>query len=147
MPPKQTRRNSGTANNSAGTVGTTPILVAGTSQTANTASTQTVNTAGTQTANTADTSGSQTVNAAGNSDNSAVGPGDVLLTERYFLDPSWPRTDVILDLSKSNWPEWNKRLTLAASRQGFSGWLNGTLPRPDANTSPKAHWIWNGSDE
>ena len=91
------------ANNSAGTAGTTPILAAGTSQTANTASTQTVNTAGTQTANTADTSGSQTANAAGNSGNSAVGPGDVLLTEQYFSDPSWPRTDVILDLSKSKY--------------------------------------------
>ena len=119
-----------TAGTSMNVVGTTLVVAAGSSQTTNTA----------------DTSGSQTANTAVTSGNNTTGPGSILLTERYFSDSSWPR-DMVLDLNKSNWPEWNKCLTLAASRQGFSSWLNGTLPCPDVNTSPRAHWIWNGSDE
>lgn len=75
-----------------------------------------------------------------------MGTGDILLTERYLTDNSWP-SDLILDLDKSNWPDWSKRLNLLAIGQGFGGWLNGTLQCPDVNTHPRAYWIWKGNDD
>jgi gag-polypeptide of LTR copia-type len=86
---------------------------------------------------------------AGNStmtNNTTAGPGEILLTERFLTDPSWPG-DLVLDLDKSNWPVWSRRLRLLAIGQGFGGWLNGTLPCPDATTHPKAHWIWRNNDD
>src|SRR6267142_2302186 len=81
-----------------------------------------------------------------NTSNNTLGPGDILLTEHYLSDNSWP-SDLILDLDKSNWPEWSKHLTLLAIGQGFRGWLNGTLQCPDANTHARAHWIWRNNDD
>ena len=49
----------------------------------------------------------------------AVAPGNIVLTERFLSDPSWP-ADLILDLGKDNWPEWSRRLELLADGQGFA---------------------------
>jgi transposase InsO family protein len=70
---------------------------------------------------------------------------DILLTERFLTDPSWP-ADLILDLGKSNWTKWSRRLELAASGQGFARYLDGTLACPDVNVNPKGYWIWDNND-
>ncbi|KAI0252895.1 CHAT domain-containing protein [Lactifluus subvellereus] len=70
--------------------------------------------------------------------------------ERWFVasntDHGWPTNHLTLELSKSNWPEWSRRLELLASRTGFSKWLKGTLKRPEDEES-KACWIWDSNDE
>jgi hypothetical protein len=85
---------------------------------------------------------------AGNSTttNYATGSGKILLTERFLMDSSWP-DNLVLNLDKSNWHTWSKRLRLLAIGQGFSGWLNGTLACPDVTTHPKAYWIWKNNDD
>jgi hypothetical protein len=76
---------------------------------------------------------------------SAVGPGYIDLTERFLSDPSWP-TSLVLDLGKSNWPEWSRRLELLADGQGFFRYLDGTLRCPDSLMYPTAYWIWDNND-
>lgn len=51
-----------------------------------------------------------------------------------------------LDLGKSNWTQWSRRLELAASRQGFACYLDGMLACPNVNTNPKGYWIWDNND-
>ena len=51
-----------------------------------------------------------------------------------------------LDLGKSNWTQWSRRLELAASGQGFACYLDGTLACPNVNTNPKDYWIWDNND-
>jgi hypothetical protein len=70
---------------------------------------------------------------------------DITITERFMSDNSWP-ADLSLDLAKSNWEEWNFQLQVQTDRLGFSKWLRGTLPCPDAHTHPKAHNIWETND-
>lgn len=70
---------------------------------------------------------------------------DILLTERFLTDPSWP-SDLILDLGKSNWTQWSHHFELAASGQGFARYLDGTLVCPNVNTNPKGYWIWGNND-
>jgi hypothetical protein len=76
---------------------------------------------------------------------SALAPENIILTERYLSDPSWP-ADLILDLEKSNWPEWSRRLKLLADGQGFGQFLDGTLTCPDPALHPTANWIWDNND-
>ena len=71
----------------------------------------------------------------------AVAPGDIILTERFLDDSSWP-TELLLDLGKFNWPEWSRQLELLASGQGFSRYLDGSLPCPDPALYPGANRIW-----
>ena len=70
-----------------------------------------------------------------------AGSNDITISERFLSDSSWP-ADLILDLGKSNWSEWSFRLENLTDNQGFSEWLDGSLPRPDPTSSPKAHHIW-----
>ena len=77
---------------------------------------------------------------------SATGPGNVVFSERTIADSSWP-SELILDLSKTNWLEWSRRLTLLADRLYVSGYLDGTLSCPDIALYPAAHHIWNGNDK
>jgi len=60
-------------------------------------------------------------------------------------DPSWP-ADLRLDLAKSNWEEWSFQLKVQCNRLGFTRWLKGTFPQPDAGLHPKAHEIWETND-
>jgi hypothetical protein len=73
--------------------------------------------------------------------NSTTGPNDVTLTERFLSNSSWP-ADLVLDLGKSNWLEWSFRLENLTDNQGFSKWLDGSLPCPDKFKFPKANRIW-----
>jgi gag-polypeptide of LTR copia-type len=75
----------------------------------------------------------------------ALGPDDVLLTMQYINDNAWP-ADFELDIDTGNWPLWLRRISLLADRQGFTDWLDGTIPRPDKATHPKAHHIWVSND-
>ena len=67
------------------------------------------------------------------------------LTAFNLNDSTWP-SDLILDLSKSNWVEWSRKLTLLALRHGFEPWLDGSLPCPDSTSSPHAAYIWKSND-
>ena len=91
-------------------------------------------------------SGTQT-NPPSNSNpsNSASGSDDVIISERFLADSAWPK-DLILDLGKSNWSDWSFRLENLTDNQGFSEWLDGSLPRPDPTSHPKAHRIWHLND-
>lgn len=75
----------------------------------------------------------------------AVAPGNIVITERFLSDPSWP-ADLILDLGKDNWPEWSRCLELLADGQGFARYLDGSLSCPDILVYPRAHWIWDNND-
>ena len=75
-----------------------------------------------------------------------IGPGDIVLTECFLTNSSWPKT-LILNLGTANWPEWSQRLQLLVSGQGFSCYLDGTLPRPDPTLYSGASWIWNSNDQ
>ena len=77
---------------------------------------------------------------------SATGPGSITILERQVHDSSWP-SDLILDLSKTNWLEWSHRLTLLADRLYVSGYLDGSLSCPDAVNHAAAHDIWSGNDK
>jgi hypothetical protein len=73
------------------------------------------------------------------------GPGNVLMTECFMTDPSWPK-DLTLDISKSNWTQWCCQLRISANEWGFSRYLDGSLQCPDVNTHPTAHWIWDNNN-
>jgi hypothetical protein len=77
--------------------------------------------------------------------NNTTGPNEIILTERFLSDPTWP-PDLVLSLDKSNWVKWDRCLTLLVKGQGFSTWLNGKLAQPNAISHPKAHWIWTNND-
>ena len=67
------------------------------------------------------------------------------LTALTLNDSTWP-SDLVLDLGKSNWVEWSRKLTLLALRHGFEPWLDGSLPCPDPLTSANAAYIWKRND-
>ena len=87
---------------------------------------------------------SNTTTASGSNSNPSSA-GDIIITERFMSDTSWP-ADLRLDLAKSNWEEWSFQLQLESDRLGFTKWLKGTLPQPDAILHPKAHDIWETND-
>ncbi len=103
--------------------------------------------------NTAQSSGTPTVPAVTQQSSntptattvSAVGPDDILFTMQYINDNAWP-TDFELDIDTGNWPLWDRCISLLADHQGFTSWLDGTLPRPDKTSHPKAHHIWQVND-
>ncbi len=78
---------------------------------------------------------------------SAITPaGDIVITERSLLpEPTWP-ADLTLDRRRSNWQEWSRRLSFATDRQGFTDWLDGSIPCPDPTTHPRACQIWRSND-
>ncbi|KAH9962700.1 hypothetical protein BC827DRAFT_1266948 [Russula dissimulans] len=78
--------------------------------------------------------------------NTTSRPGEIILTERFLSDPTWMATDLTLSLDKSNWVEWDGRLTPLTEEQGFNMWLNGQLKQPDVSTHPKAYWIWTNNN-
>ena len=71
--------------------------------------------------------------------------GDITISKRFMSDPAWP-ADLCLDLAKSNWEEWSFQLKMQCNHLGFTKWLKGTLPQPDAALHPKAHDIWEMND-
>ena len=105
----------------------------------------TSNTTGGTSTTTGATTSSSTVNVH-TSSHSASGPGNVVFSERTIADSSWP-AELILDLSKTNWLEWSRRLSLLADRLYVSGYLDGTLGCPDVSAFPAAHHIWTGNDK
>ena len=64
----------------------------------------------------------------------------IRLTICTLTGTSWP-DDLVLDLGKSNWLEWSRKLTLLTLQQGFDLWLNDTLPCPDSSIAPEANFI------
>jgi hypothetical protein len=75
----------------------------------------------------------------------AVAPGDIILTERFLDDSCWP-PKLVLNLGKSNWPRWRRQMEILAAGQGFSRYLDGSLPCPDPALYPGANWIWDNND-
>jgi hypothetical protein len=75
-----------------------------------------------------------------------ITPRGIRLTECTLNTASWP-ADLVLDLGKSNWIEWSRKLSLLALQQGFAPWLDGSLPCPDATLSPGANFIWKHNDD
>jgi hypothetical protein len=75
-----------------------------------------------------------------------ITPSGIILTERTLDRTSWP-ADLVLDLGKSNWMEWSRKLSLLALQQGFTPWLDGSLPCPDATLAPGANFIWKHNDD
>lgn len=76
----------------------------------------------------------------------AVHPSGVRLTQLSLNDNVWP-SDLILDLGKSNWMEWSRKLELLARRYGFRPWLEGSLSCPNISSSPDANYIWTRNDD
>jgi hypothetical protein len=84
-------------------------------------------------------------NSDNNSINSSTTP--ILGSHSTPIDrTSWP-ADLVLDLGKSNWMEWSRKLSLLALQQGFTPWLDGSLPCPDATLAPGANFIWKHNDD
>jgi len=73
-------------------------------------------------------------------------PSGLRLIERTMKDAAWP-ADLILDMTKSNWTEWEHMLSLAVRQCGIRPWLDGSIPCPDAGTSPDAYHIWRHNDD
>ena len=71
----------------------------------------------------------------------SMAPGDPLHTVQYISDNAWP-SSLILDRSKSNWEDWSLRLTLIVDERGFTDWLHGSYPLPNATTDPKGNRVW-----
>jgi len=71
----------------------------------------------------------------------SLAPSDPLHTVQYISDNAWP-SSLILDQSKSNWEDWSLRLTLIADEKGFTDWLHGFYPQPNATTDPKGNRVW-----
>ena len=90
-------------------------------------------------------SGSGNLTGAGGSNTTTSTSGNITIPERLIADPSWP-SELVLDLEKGNWVEWNQRLSLLAMQLLVSGYLNGTFTCPDPVTHPTASQIWEGND-
>jgi hypothetical protein len=74
-----------------------------------------------------------------------ITPCGIRLIECTLDKTSWP-ADLVLDLWKYNWVEWSDRLSLLAQEQGFTPWLDGSLPCPDATLAPGENFIWKRND-
>src|SRR6266571_5157681 len=74
------------------------------------------------------------------------GTTDVIINEKPFTsDSAWPK-DLILDRTKSNWEEWDRRLNLVVDQRLYSLYLDGTFPCPDLAIHPKAALNWRLND-
>jgi hypothetical protein len=76
---------------------------------------------------------------------SHLGITPIRLTECTLDKISWP-ADLVLDLWKSKWVEWSRKLSLLALQQGLTPWLDGSLPCPDATLAPGDNFIWKRND-
>jgi hypothetical protein len=77
---------------------------------------------------------------------SAGNPPEIIIQPQPFTsDSSWP-SDLMLDRSKSNWEEWNRRLNLVVDQCLYSRYLDGSFICPDSALHPKANLIWKGND-
>ncbi len=54
-------------------------------------------------------------------------PNGVRLIERTMKDAAWP-SELILDLAKSNWADWEHMLLLSVRQCGIRPWLDGDIP-------------------
>ena len=61
-------------------------------------------------------------------------------------DAAWP-SDLILDITKSNWTEWDHMLSLAVHQCGIRPYLEGEIPCPDVLVSPDAYHVWKHNDD
>jgi hypothetical protein len=59
----------------------------------------------------------------------------------FHSDANWPM-ELILNVGKANWQEWDCCLRLITDQHGFGPYLNGTLVCPDASTHPKDNYGW-----
>jgi hypothetical protein len=73
-------------------------------------------------------------------------PNGIRIIERTVDGAFWP-AELILDLGKANWFEWNRKLKLLVLQHGLKPWLEGTLPCPDPLVSADAHYIWTHNDD
>ncbi|KAN0126393.1 hypothetical protein V8E52_000033 [Russula decolorans] len=76
---------------------------------------------------------------------SGLGPDNIPIFEHFLLDTSWP-ADLTLDLEKSNWQEWRRRMDIRSMWWGFGSWLDGSLECPDQSLYPDAHRVWKKND-
>ena len=90
-------------------------------------------------------SGSGNSTGAGRSNSTTSTSGNITIPECLIADPSWP-SELVLDLEKGNWVEWNWHLSLLAVQLLVSGYLNGTFTCPDPVTHPTASQIWEGNN-
>jgi len=65
-----------------------------------------------------------------------LGTDDIPITFLYINDSSWP-VNFKLNIKLNNWVEWSMQASLLVGRQGFMGYLDGSLPPPNATTSGK----------
>jgi hypothetical protein len=69
----------------------------------------------------------------------------MIYTLHHICEESWP-TDLKLSLDAANWEEWSFQASLFADKHGFTEYLDGSLPRPDKASYPKAHRLWGIND-
>lgn len=74
------------------------------------------------------------------------GSADIVIDLKPCLyHPTWP-ADLILDRTKYNWEEWNRRLSLFVAQQHFSNYLDGSFPCPDPAVHTEAARNWKLND-
>src|SRR6266849_661094 len=74
-----------------------------------------------------------------------ITPSGIRLTLISLHSVDWP-SDLTLDLGKSNWMEWSRKLSLVALCSGIDPWLDGSLACPDQPAAPEANYIWKRND-
>jgi hypothetical protein len=123
--------------------------VASTTKTSNTSNAVTSNvvTSGTTATSAATSASSHSVPPLLSIDQIITSPSGVKLHLVIFNSTEWPwPADLILDLDKSNWLEWSRRLSLLALSHGLKKWLDGSFPCPDEKTADDAHFVWMRND-
>jgi hypothetical protein len=104
----------------------------------------TTNPASTTTGGTPATGGTSTT---GGTPATGSAPTPVMIHALTFnSDSNWP-ADLILDSSKGNWQEWDRRIRTIVDQRGFCAYLNGTLPCPDETLHAAAAYSWSVSDQ
>ena len=102
-------------------------------------------TAGSSTTSTSAPDASAITTPAPTGSHFGVTPSSIRLTVCTLTGTSWPE-NLILNIGKSNWIEWSRKVTLLALQQGFEPWLDGSLSCPDASAAPEANFIWKRND-
>ena len=59
----------------------------------------------------------------------------------FTTDSNWP-ADLILDRSKGNWQEWDRRINTVVDQRCYTNYLDGSFPCPNPATHAKAAVIW-----